>query len=624
MARMIPSSGPRECTPESREAEIYEALTKLPDDYYVVHSLALLVVDKNEVREGEADFVIFHPERGLLVVEAKAGEIKYVDGKWYYGNGVPIHHGRGPYAQVRTVMRKIESLFYDNGLDDLRLREKIHTAVWFPSIDRACLDQMGLPAEGGPKEYSKSITLTMEDLNDPLPSVERILSFYDVKASRKAAPLTEDEARRVIDDVLCPAFDLVPSLDAHIRGNQERGMVRLLEGQKRVLDFISDESFVAIRGASGTGKTLVALEQARRLVERGHTLLFLCYNSPLCAHLRNYIREEWKPELRPLITVQTIDEYKKGTQYYDRKSGRVIYESNGATFGSEAICERLAAIAKSNGREWGFPFRSVIVDEAQDFGFKYLERGGFFESLHLITESRDGCLFLFYDDAQRVNAPLIPKAFNEADTRLSLRINCRNTRQIALCSKASIRLAESDRYLSEGVGGETPRIHFITEWSSDAYKLLDSEIQRLRQKGVDDIVILTCGSNKHPGIEERCSLAMSLRGYPDQPVYGESQISVYSCRRFKGLEADAVMLIDVNADCWSGKPRGIHKDVEPNDGRPFYIGASRAKRFLSIFCQMSREDCASVLINHFEANGVEEPFAAFAAQLGATCIEADT
>ena len=60
MARMIPSSGPREFDKRSQEGKIYEALSLLDDDFVVVHSMELTSVANGAYRENEADFVLFN------------------------------------------------------------------------------------------------------------------------------------------------------------------------------------------------------------------------------------------------------------------------------------------------------------------------------------------------------------------------------------------------------------------------------------------------------------------------------------------------------------------------------------------------------------------------------------
>ena len=66
------------------EREIYNALSELSDDYIIFYSLLWQQRDQStNVRWGEADFVIFNKNYGMLVVEVKSGGIIHRDGKWY-------------------------------------------------------------------------------------------------------------------------------------------------------------------------------------------------------------------------------------------------------------------------------------------------------------------------------------------------------------------------------------------------------------------------------------------------------------------------------------------------------------------------------------------------------------
>ena len=56
MAIMIPDV-PRDYNPASLEGVMFDALKKLPPDYYVVHSFKNVYVEGNMLHEGDADFV---------------------------------------------------------------------------------------------------------------------------------------------------------------------------------------------------------------------------------------------------------------------------------------------------------------------------------------------------------------------------------------------------------------------------------------------------------------------------------------------------------------------------------------------------------------------------------------
>lgn len=134
MAHMIPSAGPSKFEKSSLEDKIYRALEQLSDEYWVVHSYKMVGVKQDEgFYEKEIDFVIFNRTLGILVIEAKAGHIRTLNGEWLYGNGDRIRNG-GPYRHAADVKWEIKHRFERMGLRYLLRRCKLMHAVWFPSL----------------------------------------------------------------------------------------------------------------------------------------------------------------------------------------------------------------------------------------------------------------------------------------------------------------------------------------------------------------------------------------------------------------------------------------------------------------------------------------------------------
>ena len=108
MAHMIPPI-PKSFDPKSEEGIVFSALRKLPDDYYVFHSVSFSVVDSGTLYEREVDFVVANQKKGILCIEAKNGSGIRYDGRcWRYSSGLPMEHD-GPYHQVATAKRGIIS-----------------------------------------------------------------------------------------------------------------------------------------------------------------------------------------------------------------------------------------------------------------------------------------------------------------------------------------------------------------------------------------------------------------------------------------------------------------------------------------------------------------------------------
>ena len=77
MARMIPES-PVE-TESAAERRLFERLREeTPDELVAFHSVAWqLPGGKGRPEQGESDFVLAHPDYGVLTLEVKGGSVRY-------------------------------------------------------------------------------------------------------------------------------------------------------------------------------------------------------------------------------------------------------------------------------------------------------------------------------------------------------------------------------------------------------------------------------------------------------------------------------------------------------------------------------------------------------------------
>ena len=555
MARMIPVGGPREYDPSSREGEIYAALTLLSDDFVVVHSLRLVSVTSDGLRENEADFVIFNRKLGILCVEAKAGRVSYREGDWYYANGTPMPHG-GPFNQAANAKYRLRDALRSKGLGDVVGRCKMHHAVWFPSIDATQLKGISLAPDA-----ERSLLLLADDLANPEPRIREIMR---IEVANVNTVMTDAEAEAILEKVLCPAFDLVPNKRLKY-DLADAAFLRLLESQKRILDFLVDQRTAVINGVAGSGKTLIAIERARQLNERGEKVLFLCYNAMLRDDIKRRCGEY------DCVDVYTI------AGYACKACGT-----------PEPNYERLSLGLIQRYEAKSFQYKHVIVDEGQDFGVESVEQAEILSTIAELVDQNGGTFYLFYDKNQVVQGSGLPQFVEEADCKLTLYVNCRNTKNIALSSVNA--LGEDYRCTTReaATAGTVPKMLVSTDPAEQAV-FIQKEIDVLKAQEITDIVILTCATEAKS----------SLRGYINNGLWAKTKVPFYTCRRFKGLEADAVILVDVNVDTWTAA--GSDDDQLAKTGLLYYTGASRARHELRIVCDLSEDECIYVL----ESLGVE-------------------
>lgn len=562
MATMIPSTGPRDFAPASHEDMIYDALSRLPDDFYVVHSLVTSNVHtphrSKDVRE--ADFVVFNKDLGLLVIEAKAGAVSYRDGFWYYQSGLPMRNG-GPYNQARSMMGEMLSLFHEKGLADVARRCRMKHAVWFLSLSRAELGKVNIPSEG-----DLDITLCLEDLECPFPAIKAI---FDLPFPEFMTDLTDEEAREVVERVICPEFDIVPgSYNRHAL--EDIKFCHLLDSQKHILDFMAYQRTAVISGVAGSGKTLIAIEQATRRAERGRRVLLLCFNALLSEDIARRCGGQ------PNIDVKTAAAYACGVC-------RTPYPDYGALLAKLGGCT-----------EDDFPYDDVVVDEGQDFGTDGNLPYVLIRLRELATGKEDGTFYLFYDKNQLIQGTDMPALVDDADCKMTLYVNCRNTENIA--RSAASALGKHARYKTSGKGpqGKVPGAVFTTDPDETA-AYVDGCIADMRRDGMRDIAVLTCATLES-------SRVGGLRQTKGGRTYWRSTgVPFTTVRKFKGLEADAVILVDVTRDVW--EPKG---EYAPAEGTLYYTGASRAKFDLRVAFAMGESDCSAV-VSELEAPARRRP-----------------
>lgn len=583
MARMIPAF-PKEFDERSREGDVFRALKKLSDDYYVFHSVTTVGVnDNNEFYERELDFVVANPKKGILAIEVKAGNnIKYEERVWKYSSGRIMSHG-GPYNQAASAKRALINKFTshsDEKIRELYGRTKFMHAVFFPEMTMGQIDRMN----GLPEDADSRITMCAEDLINPSKKIAEMFSVTipAIRANTSETKLTDEEFQLILDGVLCPHFHLIPSPQAESIAINER-MNQLLREQYLILDFLEEQRTAVINGAAGTGKTMIAVEKARRHSMSGEKVLFLCFNRLLCDRLTfDHKNNDSKPYRKQFENVDfmTISRLaKKITGDFADYDGLYVW-----------LLECI-----DNKHDLGY--KHVIVDEGQDFGMVDVdisqeygtndENISIIDALQEVALEKDGTFYLFYDKYQMIQGGgnveyELPYCIENSDCRLTLSKNCRNTFEIARTSVTPLR-DKKNKLIKANVSFSwdapiKPTLHIVKE-VVEVTAVLRKVLANLEQLEVKDIVILTSGSLDRSAIYSELKFSVDpLDGYA-YFMNGSTEYRVTTCIRYKGLEANSIVLIDLDKDSFVGRK-----------GMEFYVGTSRAKQHLDLVCCLVEDE----------------------------------
>ena len=559
MAIMIPGMETKEDFNFSGgELLLYELLQQLPDDYYVFHSTHWNEQRRRSeysarkyVQWGEADFTIFHPSYGFIVFEVKDGLISFSRERGW----IQTNRSNGMDKTIDPMDQAERSKYYF--LDRIKARfggQSPYTfcsAVWFTAGDRANI-------EGNlPLNYKEEIVLWSNDLQSVAAAemaIRRIYRFYDV---RKVEP-SEEMTSKVLD-TLAPEFGVVQTMRSRTLAAKAL-FRRMTTEQMYLLDYLEVQEEAAIHGVAGTGKTVLAIQKAKNLAQTGR-VLFLCFNRFLKTHL-----EETCPDSTN-ISFFTLD--------------GLVGAFTGAF--TRSPDERTDTISEflMDWDEYELPFKHIVVDEGQDFADMHLQL------LHDIAQAHHGNFYVFYDRNQFVQGFRYPEWLDKMDCRLVLSRNCRNTKEIAITSTRPIGIDENRirmRRESAVDGVIKPNLFFVEDKSSQK-KYLCRLIRKYISAGLagTDIVVLSMKpEGKSILTEDDFRLS---GGYMLTKDKNSNGILFTTVRKFKGLEAMAVICIDIDSETFENdRKRNI-----------FYVGTSRAMSYLNLITTASPEELAATI-----------------------------
>lgn len=539
---MIPTR-PVEGCPYS-EKIVFKALEEdLPKDWIVIHSKRFVLPKFGNNRspvEREVDFIIFNPKRGYLGLEVKGGkEIGRNNGKWYSID----HHGekhddmRDPGQQAQGATKTIKK--YLNTLPAFTgWAPADGWGVCFPGVTATRDLDASLPSQFViDKSGLSDIKTQLDKLADANGMKEGLIPDVKIQAFLKA---------------LAPTFKLAPSLASKF-DTERSALIQLTDEQNDILDMFEDFNRVAIKGAAGTGKTVVAMEKARRLATEGKRVLLLCYNRPLADHLatkcEGYNVETFHRFARIMCSRAGIP-FKEPL---DKSQKQKFWDTDAA----ELLEQALQTYPDER-------FDAVIVDEAQDFNSDW-----WIPIETLLGNNDDSILYVFYDPNQQIYRGSPAEELGLKTTML--KYNCRNTKNIA---DYSCKLVDCEPIVKPGApAGEAV---VLSTSHKDGKDIVDA-VRKFLHKQVNEngistsqIAILTTGKVEASPLHKVGKLGnISLVPLNQKP--GSNEVRFSTLHRFKGLEADVVIVCDV-------KP-----GAEESSSKHLYVATSRARHLLAVF-----------------------------------------
>lgn len=510
------------------ERAVHEALlAQLPDDAAVFHGLRL----QEDEQEYEIDLLVAWPGFGLAAIEVKGGHIERRDGAWSQGSG-DQRRRIDPVGQAQGARHALQSLLRRRGL--LAADARASHLVAFPhQYVASTWETLDLP---------RDMIIDRGDVERGHGTAERVRNAITRHGQGHAALTHAD-----LDDLVTALAGGFPSQAEHLAAAaaHEDRLEQMTRDQGRILDYLRKARRLRVVGGAGSGKTWLALEQARRRARAGESVALLCYSRGLGRYFERIV-ETWPARERPTYVGLFHD--------LPRTWGAEPGADDDGDYWERRLPLALGELAAH--RSPADLFDAVVVDEAQDFGDLWWP-----SLMKCLRDPDTSGLYVFMDDAQRI-FPREGRVPIEL-VQVTLDENLRSTKQIAQVFGA---LSE-DLLRPRGMDG--PPVRLVDVSAEEAVGAADDAVEALLDEGwASGSVALLATGRRHPAQVNEVELG-GHAAYWDA-FFAESDVFYGHVLGFKGLERPVVVLA-VN---------GVRDVARARE--MLYTGLSRARSLLVV------------------------------------------
>lgn len=523
-ARMWPTPLPRlirEDPLRSSEVRVYDLLKEqLGPQWTVYYSRPYLKMTPSGAElDGEADFVVVHPDRGMLTIEVKGGEISRdpATEQWFSRDRKNVLHKiKNPVQQAvsaqHTLIEKVRRLDTWPKGKFIRARH----GVIFPHVSSP-------PAALGADMPREIFCCRLE--------LAKLGEWVRGRLSGGNGDSMGEAGKKAFDDLLSLPFTLRVPLASYL-AEDDRAIATLTPQQFYVLDAVSHLSRVAAGGGAGTGKTIVACEDAFRLATAGNKTALLCLGDKLAFHLRQRMESSG-------VLVMTFPDL---CQRYASAAGLNVNLTP-----TDLLEAGPDLLAKAVLKDPTLRLDAIVVDEAQDFRTQW-----WIALEDILVDTKTSKIHAFYDTNQSVYGDLTGElaSFNVVPIRLSR--NLRNTQAI---HAAATRFYRGNKISADGPEGFP--IEWVTCPGNSGVEHVFEVVRQLTRDGEvapADICVLAPSDHLVVLLQKRLASVEAL--------------TVTHIRDFKGLECQAAVIM-------AGREISDERELA-------YVALSRARAHMTI------------------------------------------
>lgn len=508
---------------EDSERRAARAFRRLPSGWVVLHHVSWQSRRDGRQGDGEADFLLLHPTKGIIVVEVKGGGIDIQNGRWCSTDRFrKTHEIKNPYEQALASKYALVGWLKQKGMHQ---HIRVGHAVVFPHLDD--LPNLGPVA-------TPETTWTNLDFPTIEAAVERTRAHWELEAALNRADMD-----RLIQ-FLAPTVSVRRKLSSE-SAEAEAALFVLTAEQVAAFAGLRAARGGLVLGGAGSGKTVLAIARAQQLARDGFRTLLVCFNELLGKMLSERFAGDTAIDACTFHSLCIREARRADLQLPVQLS---------ADWWEQSAPELLIEACSINESE----YQAIVVDEGQDFAPSWMD------ALRcLVSTETDAPFFAFADPRQELWGRDW-SAGPEWQFTYELQQNMRNTRPIAEKVAAVFHATPVER----GVAGPAPKwrdVHDNRRQDRDVVSVVETLIDE--GFGPTNLVVL-CSSPQ---------LARKLTEYTVGPYsfgkWGDRGIPVETIARFKGLDTEAVVLV-------------LDEAHAERDLMLAYVGMSRARSVLKV------------------------------------------
>ena len=415
---------------EKRFSERLES--KLEDDYLLWYDVPV------GLKQRRPDFVVFHPRRGMLVLEVKdwkwesiqradRTQFTLITNRGLVKEANPLLQARAYALEIGVVLETDPALRQGVGS---RHAGKL-VMPWGYGVVLSNISRKQFIAGDLAAVIPEHLAICSDEIYNTVDAEafqERLWAMFpQVFPVAMTLPQIDRMRWHLFPEIRVAAgegqFGLFDSAGDTPRAMEIPDLIKVMDAQQEQLARSIGAEHRLIHGVAGSGKTMILGFRAMQLArELGKPILVLCYNKTLAARLEQLVGERGLSDkvqvynfhrwCHKMLSAYHVDLPAHGTDFFTHMVERVI-----------------------DGVERGqiprFQYGAVLIDEGHDF------EPDWYKLIVQMIDPHTNSLLILYDDAQNINGNTDRRKFTwkslgvQAQGRTTiLKLNYRNTLEI--------------------------------------------------------------------------------------------------------------------------------------------------------------------------------------------------